>query len=190
MLGSHSERRAGVAGECGHASGATVASSRRTEARNDHANGFKEKRFQTRLGPLNLRVPQVRGSENGFYPLSLEKGLCSKRALKVALAEMYVPGVSTPPTGRGYLVAHITEQLYGFSVTSSQVSRAAAELDTILSDWCNRPLGETLYLILDARYESEASCLPPAGSGYPVSAVLMEISEEWQADKAYLTFVM
>lgn len=37
-------------------------------------------------------------------------------------------------------------------------------------------------------FPSEASCLPPACSGYPVSAVLMEISDEWQAGKAYLTF--
>src|SRR5262249_52395598 len=54
----------------------------RTQDRNGHANGFKEKRFQTRLGALDLRVPQVRGSEEGFYPQSLEKGLRSERALK------------------------------------------------------------------------------------------------------------
>ena len=119
----------------------------RTEARNGHANGFKDKHFQTRLGALELRVPQVRGSEEGFYPQSLEKGLRSERALKIALAEMYVQGVSTRK------VAHITEQLCGFAVTSAQVSRAAAELDTILQDWRNRPLSETPYLILDARYE-------------------------------------
>jgi transposase-like protein len=125
----------------------------RTEARNGHANGFKDKRFQTRLGALELRVPQVRGSDDGFYPQSLEKGLRSERALKIALAEMYVQGVSTRK------VAAITEQLCGFTVTSSQVGYpwdtggAAAELDTLLSAWRDRPLRETPYLILDARYE-------------------------------------
>jgi len=60
---------------------------------------------------------------------------------------MYVQGVSTRK------VAHITEQLCGFEVTSAQVSRAAAQLDETLNAWRNRPLGEMPYLILDARYE-------------------------------------
>jgi len=73
---------------------------------------------------LEFAVPQVRDS--GFYPSSLEKGLRSERALKLALAEMYVRGVSTRK------VAKITEQLCGFEVTSTQVSRAAKELDEVL----------------------------------------------------------
>lgn len=75
----------------------------RTEERQGHANGFKDKAFQTRLGALNLQIPQVR--DGSFYPKSLEKGLRSERALKIALAEMYVQGVSTRK------VAAITEQL-------------------------------------------------------------------------------
>ena len=117
----------------------------RTDERRGHANGFKNKDFQTRLGALNLQIPQVR--DGSFYPQSLEKGLRSERALKVALAEMYVQGVSTRK------VAAITEQLCGFDVSSTQVSRAAAELDAVLLAWRERPLGETPYLILDARYE-------------------------------------
>ena len=121
----------------------------RTEARDGHANGFKDKSFATRLGELALRVPQVRDSSEPFYPQSLEKGLRSERALKVALAEMYVQGVSTRK------VAAITEKLCGFEVSSAQVSRAAADLDTVLDAWRSRPLGAqtTPYLILDARYE-------------------------------------
>jgi Transposase and inactivated derivatives len=134
----------------------------RTEHRNGHANGFKGKRFQTRLGALELRVPQVRGSSEPFYPQSLEKGLRSERALKIALAEMYVQGVQTQrscalqhPQGRGHHGAAFTEQLCGFEVSSTQVSRAAAELDVVLQAWRERPLGDqaTPYLILDARYE-------------------------------------
>jgi putative transposase len=117
----------------------------RCEQRQAHANGFKDKTLKTRLGALTVAVPQVR--EGGFYPSSLEKGLRSERALKLALAEMYVQGVSTRR------VAAITEQLCGFEVSSTQVSRAAAELDTLLEGWRTRPLGRCPYVYLDARYE-------------------------------------
>lgn len=103
------------------------------------------KTIQTRVGALELDVPQVRDSS--FYPSSLEKGLRSERALKVALAEMYVQGVSTRK------VAKIIEQLCGFEVTSTQVSRAAKELDEVLEQWRNRPLGAFPYVYLDARDE-------------------------------------
>ena len=94
------------------------------EARHSYANGFKSKSIQTRIDALNLRGPQTQDSE--FYPCSLEKGIRSERALKLALAEMYVQGVSTRR------VAKITEELCGFKVTSTQVSRAASELDQAL----------------------------------------------------------
>lgn len=117
----------------------------RTEERRGYANGFKAKTVKSRLGELQLAVPQVR--EGDFYPTSLEKGLRSERALKVALAEMYVQGVSTRK------VADITEKLCGFAVTSSEVSRAAGALDEQLSAWRERPLGAYPYVYLDARYE-------------------------------------
>src|SRR4051794_611215 len=117
----------------------------RAEQRTGHANGFKPKTLHTRLGALTVAVPQTRGVE--FYPSALEKGVRSERALKLAVAEMYVQGVSTRK------VAAITEQLCGLEVTSGQVSRAAAALDDELQKWRDRPLGETPYLILDARYE-------------------------------------
>src|SRR3954447_122697 len=117
----------------------------RAEHRTGHANGFKPKTIHTRLGALTVEVPQTRGVE--FYPSALEKGIRSERALKLAVAEMYVQGVSTRK------VAAITEQLCGLEVTSSQVSRAAQALDSELEKWRGRPIGETPYLILDARYE-------------------------------------
>ena len=60
----------------------------RTEARKGYANGFKDKTVQTRFGKLNLQVPQTRGV--AFYPSCLERGERSERALKLAIAEMYV----------------------------------------------------------------------------------------------------
>ncbi len=117
----------------------------RTAERRGYANGFKPKTVRSRVGELQLAVPQVR--EGNFYPASLEKGLRSERALKVALAEMYVQGVSTRK------VAEITEKLCGFAVTASEVSRAARLLDEQLTAWRERPLGAYPYVYLDARYE-------------------------------------
>lgn len=117
----------------------------RTPTRRDYANGFKPKRLRTRIGELDLRIPQVRAGD--FYPQSLERGTRSERALKLSLAEMYVQGVSTRK------VKAITEQLCGFEVTSTQVSRATAELDEHFKQWRERPLGPTSYLQVDARYE-------------------------------------
>ena len=117
----------------------------RTPEREAHANGYKPKTVQTRVGKIAFEVPQVR--EGGFYPEALEKGLRSERALTMSLAEMYVQGVSTRK------VKAITEQLCGASVSSAQVSNAAALLDTELEKWRNRPLDEYPYLFLDAYYE-------------------------------------
>ena len=93
----------------------------RSATRIGYANGFKDKVLKTRLGRMSLRVPQTRDGE--FYPRSLEKGLRSERALLLAIAEMYVQGVSTRR------VKKIVEELCGMAVSSTQVSRAAAQLD-------------------------------------------------------------
>lgn len=117
----------------------------RSLERRGHANGYKPKTISTRVGEITCAVPQVR--EGGFYPQALEKGQRSERALTLALAEMYVQGVSTRK------VKAITERLCGAEISSSQVSRAAGLLDETLQAWRNRPLGEIAYLYLDARYE-------------------------------------
>ena len=119
----------------------------RTPDRRGYANGFKDKTVATRVGALALKVPQVRG-EVEFYPSALERGLRSERALKLAVAEMYVQGVST---------RRVTEVLGklcgGLEISSGQVSRVAQLLDEELLTWRMRPLGEVPYLVLDARYE-------------------------------------
>lgn len=121
----------------------------RSTTRKGHANGFKPKTLQTRLGEMIVDVPQVRG-EIDFYPSALERGLRTERALTVAIAEMYIQGVSTRR------VSSILGQLAGtLEISSCQVSRAAAQLDEQLDLWRNRPLTDVAYpyLILDARYE-------------------------------------
>jgi putative transposase len=117
----------------------------RTAQRQGYANGFKPKSVKSRLGVLGLAIPQVRDSS--FYPSSLEKGLRSERALKLALAEMYVQGVSTRK------VAAITEALCGFEVSSTEVSQAAKLLDQEIQEWQSRRLGSYRYVFLDALYE-------------------------------------
>ncbi|WP_435006471.1 IS256 family transposase [Tundrisphaera lichenicola] len=145
----------------------------RSERRNGYANGFKPKTLHTRLGPLTVDVPQTRGIE--FYPSALEKGVRSERALKLAVAEMYVQGVSTRK------VAAITEKLCGLEVTSSQVSRAAEALDEELERWRTRPIGEMPYLILDARYEK----VRHGGSVVPC-AVLVAIGVDPEGKRSVL----
>ncbi len=117
----------------------------RCATRVGYANGFKNKTIKSRLGELPLKVPQTRDGE--FYPQSLEKGLRSERALLLAIAEMYVQGVSTRRVKR------IVEELCGMEVSSTQVSRAAAELDELLEAWRTRQLGRYRYVVLDAQYE-------------------------------------
>jgi putative transposase len=117
----------------------------RTKQRRSYANGFKPKTVNSRLGKLELRVPQTRDGD--FYPSALERGERSERALKLAVAEMYVQGVSTRK------VAKITSELCGLEVTSTQVSRAAKLLDEELETWRNRTIDQIEYLIIDARYE-------------------------------------
>ena len=118
----------------------------RTPDRKGYANGYKPKTVDTRMGRMTVDVPQVRGDVE-FYPSALEKGCRSERALKVAIAEMYVKGISTRR------VTGVLEKMCGLEISSTQVSRAAKILDEELGKWRNRKLGEYPYLILDAHYE-------------------------------------
>ena len=81
------------------------------------------------MGALELEVPQVRGLS--FYPRSIEKGTRSEKALKLAIAQMYLEGVSTRR------VQDVTEKV-------------TQELDGEFEQFRNRPIGEISYLIFDA----------------------------------------
>jgi transposase-like protein len=118
----------------------------RCNSRTGYANGFKPRGFHTPMGKLELAVPQVRDCEEPFQSSLLEKGSRSDRALKAAIATMYIQGVSTRR------VTKIVEQLCGLEVSSTQVSRLTAELDGELDKWRKRPLPEIAYLIIDASY--------------------------------------
>jgi transposase-like protein len=130
----------------------------RTDARRGYANGYKPKTVDTRIGKLSVDVPQVRGDVN-FYPSALERGSRSERALKLAIAEMYVKGISTRR------VTDVLEKMCGLDISSTQVSRVATLLDEQLAKWRERLLGAYPYLVLDAHYEKvrqNGSVLPCA----------------------------
>ena len=117
----------------------------RNENRTGHRNGYKDKLLKTRMGEVPVQIPQVRGLE--FYPGAVDKGCRSERALKLAIAQMYIQGVSTRR------VSKIVEQLCGFEVSHNQVSDASKLLDEEIKKWRERPLEAYTYLVLDATYE-------------------------------------
>jgi len=116
--------------------------------------GFKPKTLATRIGPIQFKVPQVRGDLE-FYPNALEKAFGSEQALKLALAEMYVQGVSTRK------VSAIVEQLCATPSAPHKSASAPQQLDAELETWRNRPLGCFPYVFIDARYEKvrQGGCL-------------------------------
>lgn len=121
----------------------------RTPERRGYANGAKPKTIDTPMGTLTVDVPKTAGSDEPFYPSSLERGRRSSRAVMLAVAEMYVKGVSTRD------VEAVMAEFGIASLSSTQVSRAAKLLDGELHAWRNRPLGDFRHLFLDARYEKE-----------------------------------
>ena len=121
----------------------------RSSERRGYCNGYKDKKLLTRMGELDLRVPQTREIE--FYPSCLEKGERVEQALKCVLAEAYVQGVSTRR------MKSITEELCGKEISSTQVSRFAEVLDEEVKKFRSRRLGKYRYVYLDADYQKVRS---------------------------------
>lgn len=119
----------------------------RSEERRGHRNGYKPRQLKTRVGKLDLKLPQVRGVR--FQTALFGRYQRQEAALLTTIAEMYYQGVSTRR------VASIMEELGGFQVSSTTVSRVAEELDEQLEQFRSRRLddAEYPYLMIDARYE-------------------------------------
>jgi putative transposase len=119
----------------------------RTTGRTGRRNGHKRRTLRTRVGTLNLSVPQDR--EGTFSTRLFSRYQRNEKALVLALMEMYVQGVSTRK------VAEITQELCGTSFSKSLVSSLAGKLDAELAAWRERPLTAKAYpyLFVDARYE-------------------------------------
>ena len=128
----------------------------RAAERRGYANGTKPKLIDTLAGTLSLEVPKTAGTDEPYYPQALERGRRSCRAVMLAVAEMYVCGVSTRDAER------VMAEFGLKSLSSTQVSRAAKLLgvrgcgdpaphsDDELEAWRGRTLGEIRYLFLDA----------------------------------------
>ena len=118
----------------------------RTGGRTGYRNGYKPRTLHTRVGTLELRVPQDR--EGTFSTELFGRYQRNEQALVLTLMEMYQQGISTRK------VASITEQLCGTSFSKSQVSALTGRLDAELVAWRERPLTASYpYLSIDARYE-------------------------------------
>lgn len=118
----------------------------RTEGRRGHRNGYKPRSLKTRVGTLDLLVPQDR--EGRFRTELFERYQRSEKALVLALVQMYLEGVSTRKVKR------ITEQLCGLEISRSQVSALVVDLQAEIDAWRSRPLAKRYpYLVIDARYE-------------------------------------
>ena len=123
-----------------------AAKGERTETRLSYRSGYYQRSLVTRVGTLELRVPQDRAGR--FSTALFERYQRSEKALMGALSEMYVQGVSTRK------VKAITEELFGHEFSASAVSQINKALDASLKAFCERRLKEPYpYLILDARYE-------------------------------------
>jgi putative transposase len=118
----------------------------RTDERRGYRNGYKPRQLKTRVGTLELQVPKDR--EGRFRTELFERYQRSEKALMLAVAEMYVQGVSTRK------VKAVTEALCGLEISRTQVSELAKSLDAEVSAWRSRRLSKAYpYLIADARYE-------------------------------------
>jgi putative transposase len=119
----------------------------RAAGRKGHRNGHKPRTLRTRVGTLNLLVPQDR--EGTFSTRLFARYQRNEKALCLALMEMYVEGVSTRK------VKEVTEELCGTSFSKSLVSSLAGRLDSELEGWRSRRLTAEAYpyVFVDARYE-------------------------------------
>ena len=123
-----------------------AAKGERNPERLGYRSGYYERTLVTRVGKLDLRVPQDR--QGRFSTQVFERYQRSEKALVSALAEMYVQGVSTRK------VKKITEELCGHSFSASTISSINKKLDAELKAFAKRILEEPYpYLVLDARYE-------------------------------------
>ena len=118
----------------------------RSEDRRGYRNGYKPRTLNTRVGTLEFQVPKDR--EGRFRTEVFERYQRSEKALMLAVAQMYVNGVSTRKVKR------ITEALCGLEISRTQVSQLAKGLDEEIAAWRGRRLEKDYpYLVVDAHYE-------------------------------------
>lgn len=148
--------------------------SERTETRLGYRAGYYNRTLITRVGKVELRVPQDR--QGRFRTEVFERYQRSEKALVAAMLEMYVQGVSTRK------VKTITEELCGHEFSSATISRIVQQLDTELEKFAQRRLEEPYpYLVLDARYEKVRE-----DGAVRSQAVLIAIGISWEGKRSVL----
>jgi transposase-like protein len=146
----------------------------RTASRQGYRSGYYGRTLITRVGKLELRVPQDR--QGRFRTEIFERYQRSEKALVAALSEMYVQGVSTRK------VKAVTEELCGHEFSASTISRMNQNLDEELKKFAARQLGDAYpYLILDARYEKVRE-----DGVIRSQAVLIAIGVDWEGRRNVL----
>jgi transposase-like protein len=117
----------------------------RSEGRTTHRNGYRPRRWDTRLGTLELQVPKVR--EGGYVPSFIEHRKRSEQALISVIQEAVVKGVSTRK------IESVLEEFGIAGVSAGQVSQLCASLDEKVRKFREGPLSEIRYMWVDALYE-------------------------------------
>jgi transposase-like protein len=148
--------------------------SERTSQRAGYRSGYYSRKLVTRVGTLELRVPQDR--QGRFSTVVFEQYQRSEKALVAALAQMYVQGVSTRK------VKTITEELCGHEFSASSISAITGKLDAELEQFARRRLEEAFpYLILDARYEKVRE-----DGVITTRAILVALGIDWEGRRQVL----
>lgn len=116
----------------------------RSEERTAYRNGYRSRQLYTRVGPLTLRVPQLR--DGSFSTEIFARYQRSEQALVLSLMELVVNGVSTRK------VTRITEGLCGASFSKSTVSQLCTALDARVRAFNERKLEAFPFVLVDAMY--------------------------------------
>ena len=117
----------------------------RNDDRTTHRNGYRDRKLETRMGTMDLRIPRLRSGS--YFPSFLEPRKTSEQALVAVVQEAYLKGVSTRK------VDDLVRAMGMSGISKSQVSRVCGEIDERVQAFLQRPLsGKWLYLWLDATY--------------------------------------
>ena len=117
----------------------------RTDTRQTHRNGYRERPLHTRLGTLELKVPKLR--QGNYFPSFLEPRRLTEQALTAVIQEAWIGGMSTRK------VDDLVQALGMTGISKSQVSALCQDIDARVDSFLNRPIeGEWPYLWLDATY--------------------------------------
>lgn len=117
----------------------------RSAERLNYRNGYRDRTLDTRLGPLQLRIPKLR--QGSYFPPFLEPRKTAERALVAVIQEAWIGGVSTRR------VDELVQAMGLTGISKSQVSKLCKDIDERVNAFLERPLeGEWPYLWLDATY--------------------------------------